>query len=85
MREGISYSEWKKELEIWSDFTDLGKEKQGGAVFLTLSGKARQAVLSGVTRDKIKSDKGLDEILECLDGLYQLDVSERICSLWWLY
>ena len=76
MREGLSYSEWKKELEIWSDFTDLGKEKQGGAVFLTLTGKARQAVLLGVTRDKIKSDKGLDEILECLHGLYQLDVSQ---------
>ena len=38
IKEGLLYSEWKKELAIWSDFTDLEKKKQGGALFLTLTG-----------------------------------------------
>ena len=53
MREGLSYVEWKKELEIWCDFTDLPTEKLGGALFLTLTGKARQAVLAEVPRKDI--------------------------------
>ena len=48
MRDDLPYSEWKKELKIWCDFTDVDKKKQGGALFLTLSGKARQSVLSEI-------------------------------------
>ena len=35
MREDLLYSEWKKELDIWSDFTDVTAERQGGALYLT--------------------------------------------------
>ena len=38
--------------------------------------KARQAVLSGVDRDKIKSDTGLKEIVTCLNELYDKDKSQ---------
>lgn len=76
MRDDLLYSEWKKELGIWSDFTDLEKKRQGGALFLTLTGKAREAVLSGVTRDTIKSDTGVAGILVCLDELYLKDKSQ---------
>ena len=61
MRDDLSYDAWKKEL-VWSDFTDLDANRKGGALFLTLQGKAREAVLSGVDRTKIKSDKGVEEI-----------------------
>ena len=54
MRDDLSYDGWKKELDIWSDFTDLDANRKGGALFLTLKGKAREAVLSGVDRAKIK-------------------------------
>ena len=67
MREDLPYMEWKKELEIWSDFIDLEAKCKGSALFLTLTGKAREAVLSGVARDKIRSATGLKEIIECLD------------------
>ena len=73
MKEGLLYSEWKKELGIWSDFTDLEKKKQGGALFLTLTGKARQAVLAEVTRDELKKETGLEAVLKCLDELYLKD------------
>lgn len=76
MRDGLPYAEWKKELDIWSDFTELDAKRQGGALFLTLQGKAREAVLSGVSRDKIKSLTGVDEIVKCLDELYEKDKSQ---------
>lgn len=73
MREDISYEDWKSDIEIWSDFTDLDKEKQGSAVFLTLVGKAQQTVRAGVTRDELKSADGLSKVLKCLDELYKKD------------
>ena len=76
MRDDLSYDAWKKELDIWSDFTDLDANRKGGALFLTLKGKAREAVLSGVDRAKIKSDKGVEEITKCLDELFEKDKSQ---------
>ena len=76
MNEGLTYSEWKQELEIWSDFTDLEAKRQGGALFLTLTGKARQAVLAGVPRERIKAESGITSIIRCLDELYEKDKSQ---------
>lgn len=76
MRDGLPYAEWKKELDIWEDFTELDSNRKGGALFLTLTGKARETVLSGVSREKIKSTTGLSEITKCLDGLYEKDKSQ---------
>ena len=76
MRDELPYIEWKKELEIWSDFTDLGATRQGGAVFLTLTGKTRQAVLAGVTRAQMKSETAVKCITDCLDELYLQDQAQ---------
>lgn len=75
MRDGLTYKEWKADVEIWSDFTELTVEKQGGAVFLTLVGKAQQAVRATVTRAQMKSPTGLKEVLTCLNGLYEKDAA----------
>ena len=45
LNENSVYEPWKGEIAIWQAFTDLSAEKQGPAIFLTLSGKAREAVL----------------------------------------
>ena len=76
MRDDLPYSEWKKELKIWCDFTDVDKKKQGGALFLTLSGKARQSVLSEIDTDKLATDNGIKLITDALDKLYLKDVSQ---------
>ena len=47
MRSDLTYTDWKKEVSIWSKFTDLDKKKQGGALFLSLTDKARETVLAG--------------------------------------
>ena len=75
MREGLSYEDWKSDINIWSDVTELAAEKQGGAVFLTLVGKAQATVRAGVTRAEMKTADGLTKILTCPDGLYQEDAA----------
>ena len=73
MRDDLTYKEWRADLEIWSDFTELDAVKQGGAVFLTLTGKAQQTVRASVSRDKLKAQDGLNAVLVCLDKLYLKD------------
>ena len=80
MKDGLSYEDWKSDVEIWSDVTDLDAKKQGGAVFLTLEGKAQATVRAGVTREELKSDTGLEKILGCLDGLYKEDATRSAFS-----
>lgn len=75
MRDGLSYEDWKSDVNIWSDVTELAAEKQGGAVFLTLVGKAQATVRAGVTREQMKEKDGLKQILLCLDGLYKEDAA----------
>ena len=73
MRDDLTYKEWRADLEIWSDFTELDAVKKGGAVFLTLTGKAQQTVRASVSRDKLKAQDGLNAVLVCLDKLYLKD------------
>lgn len=73
MRDDLTYEDWKSDVEIWSDYSDLEKEKQGSAVYLTLTGKAQQTVRSDVTRAKMKSATGLTDVLNCLDKLFKKD------------
>ena len=77
MREGLIYEDWKKELSIWRKFTDLSKQRQGGALFLTLTGKARETVLAEVPLSKFDEDSGIDEITKALDTLYLQDATEN--------
>ena len=76
MRSDLPYSEWKKELDIWCRFTDMDADRQGGALFLTLSGKPRECVLAEVSGEKIASAKGVAEITAALDKLFLKDASQ---------
>ena len=67
-----SYETWVKELKIWQLFTDLPLTKQGPAIFLTLEGKAREAVLE-LDVEKLSSQDGVKNVLEKLDSLYAQD------------
>lgn len=75
MRDGLSYGDWKDDLLIWSDVTDLDAEKQAGAVFLSLMGKAQASVRAGVTREEMKKKDGLTKLVTCLNGLYEKDAA----------
>ena len=48
----------ENDLPIWKMFTDLEKKKQGPAVYLTLSGRARECVRD-LKPEKISADDGI--------------------------
>ena len=69
LNENSVYEQWEKEIAIWQAFTDLSSEKQGPTIFLTLSGKAREAVLElGVS--KLTDKSGVKNVISKLDTLY---------------
>ena len=51
------YENWLKEIEIWQDLTDLSDGKQGPAIFLTLKGKACEAILNHYIKEIKARDK----------------------------
>ena len=55
--------------------TDLPKKKQGLAIYLTLSGKAREAVLE-LDIEKVNDDSGVDNVLKHLDKLSLQDSNQ---------
>ena len=69
----ITYANWKEEIGIWKDFIELADEKKGPAVFLSLTGQARDAVRENVPNDKLKDKDGVKNVLDCLDKLYLKD------------
>ena len=81
LNEKIVYSTWKKELKIWEAFTSIEKKKQAPAIFLTLSGQAREAVLE-IDLEKLASDDGVKNLVAALDELYLVD---ETCSAYEAY
>ena len=76
MRDDLSHEDWKKKLEIWQAFTDIKSKRQGGALFLTLHRKAREAILAEVEVTKINGEDGVKNITKALDKLFRKDVTE---------
>ena len=70
----MDYEQWKKDIELWSCFTDLPKAKQGIAVHLSLSGRARKAS-SEIEVNELKSDDGLKLLLIRLDRVFLQDAN----------
>ena len=70
-----SYEHWLKEIQIWQTFTDIAADKQGPAVFLTLEGKAREAIIELEVADINHAD-GLKNIIQKLDKLYLKDKTQ---------
>ena len=68
-----SYLEWKEDLKVWELFTDLEKKKRGPAIYLTLSGHARDCVRGLDPATEIGSVDGVKLILEKLDAVFLKD------------
>ena len=74
--EDDDYTEWKSDIEIWQLFTDIRDIKQGPAVYLTLRGRARDAV-RGLTAGEIGAADGVANITAKLDEAFETDPSTR--------
>ena len=66
------YIEWKDDLKIWELYTDLDRKKRGPAVYLILSGHARDCV-GDLTPGEIGADTGLKAIVDKLDKTFLKD------------
>ena len=75
-----NYTEWKNDLAIWQLYTDLDKKKRGPAVYLSLSGRAREAVRSIPAAD-LGGDDGLKLITNKLDGILEQDKNTSVSSV----
>ena len=74
--EDDDYTSWKADLEIWQMYTDINSRKQGPAVYLSLKGRARDAI-RGVTTDQIGAEDGVKAIINKLDEVFQSDLNTR--------
>ena len=72
LNDDIAYSDWKKEIDFWQIATSIKEEKQGAAIFLSLTGKSREAVLE-LTKEEISGNEGVKKVIEKLDGLWKED------------
>ena len=75
------YSTWKKEMQIWEMATSLDKRKQAPIIFLSLEGKAREAIL-GLDTAVLNSEDGIKNLYEKLDALFLEDINQ---SAFWAY
>ena len=67
-----SYLEWKEDISVWELFTDLVQTKRGPAVYLTLTGNARDCVRA-LTPVEIGGADGVQKIIDKLDKVYLKD------------
>ena len=74
--EDDDYSAWKSDVEVLQLFTKEEAKRQGPAVYLSLKGRAREAV-RGISIEDLKKDEGVQIILAKLDEIFQSDETTR--------
>ena len=68
----FSWKEYRKEIEVWASLTNLPKKKQGPALWMSLSGKAKE-VVQDMDLDEIKADDGISKMIRKLDAVFKID------------
>lgn len=70
------YNNWKKEIKIWEAFTSIPEEKRAPAIFMTLAGEAKEAVLN-MDLEKLTAKDGVVNLIDTLDRMYLKDESSQ--------
>ena len=71
------FTHWEHELEMWQLVTDLDAKKQGPVIYLSLSGKARQACAC-LGKEELNADNGVATLLTKLRELYLKDKDQAM-------
>ena len=69
------YTTWKKEMQIWEVAMCVEKEKRALIVFLSMEGKAREAVLE-LDIASLNSEDEKEKVYEKLDTLFLEDINQ---------
>ena len=70
------YENWKRDINIWWELTDLAEDKRALAIHLSLTGRARTAS-SEIELAVLKSEHGVKRLIEKLDSLVLPDKGRR--------
>ena len=70
------YENWKRDIHIWCELTELAEDKRALAIHLSLIGRARTAS-SEIELAVLKSKDGVKSIFEKLDSLFLPDKGRR--------
>ena len=62
------YCAWKNDVEVWQAFAKEKPRQQGPAVYLSLKGRAREAV-RGISINDLKKYDGVEEIIRILEEI----------------
>ena len=71
-----NYEQWKEDVLMWKEITDLSVNKQALAIHLTLKGQAKEVANQVSTEDK-KKDNGLQILLDKLDEAFLKEPERR--------
>ena len=74
--ENDDYVSWKTDVSVWKAFTETKVEKLGPAIYLSLKGKAREAVRS-MDVDNMAKAGGYELIIGELDKVFLSDETSR--------
>ena len=77
LKEGDSYQNWKKRIQLWRHCTTIPKEGQAPAVALTLEGAAGVAAIK-LDLDDIATETGMDHLISELDKLFISNTDQAI-------
>ena len=67
--DGVNFTQWRREVELWGSITKLDKKQQGIAVALTLKDTAR-SVATALGQAVLNSDDGLKAVLDEMNKLF---------------
>lgn len=70
------YEQWKEDILMWTELTDIDKKKQALAIHLTLTGQAKEVANQVLTEDK-KKENGVKILLDKLDEAFMKEPERR--------
>ena len=76
LRKNSLYVNWKKEIKIWEAFMSVPEEERVLAIFMILTGEAREAILS-MDIEKLTEKTGVNSLMAELDKMYLKDESSQ--------
>lgn len=71
-----NYEQWKEDVLMWKEITDLSANKQALAIHLTLKGQAKEVANQVPTEEK-KKENGLEILLNKLDEAFLKEPERR--------
>ena len=71
-----NYDKWKQAVDLWMVVTDIGKNKRGAALALSVEGKASEIALN-LDRTQLNCETGVDYLLKELDKIFEKDKTDK--------